>query len=281
MKKRLECRKILARQDSSFSEYSRTYYNTNENLAEYITDLKDKDVLTVSSSGNQLINMIGRGAKRVDTFDINRYSPLFQNLRLYSIKYLSRDLALSFLSNINSRLYFKFNMYLPDKEKEFFDYLFTNYDDDYVCSRLFYFSLNNIKNNNYYDPKILDYIKQRLTQVEHEHFSVSLYQLTNYLSTLYDSIYLSNISFYCTNVDKFLNYINYLRYYLNPNGKIYYAYLYEISETNVEEAIKKISPLFSDAFDSNKFSDIISNTELINIRSAYDSEKKDTVLVLR
>lgn len=281
IKKRMECSHYSSHYDDNFNNYSRTYSSTNENLSEYIMDIEDKTVLTVSSSGDHLLNMVGRGCKRVDTFDINCYSPFIQNLKIYAIKYLPKNLALKFLDKINNEIYFKFNQYLPKKEKDFFDYLFSNYNADYICYKLFYFSLKNNDNNNFFDSSTFDYIKKRLDEVKHNHYHVSLYQLSNYLNTLYDSIYLSNISYYVKNIDSFLNYINYLKNYLNSSGKIYYAYLYEAQFEDVKDAISNINLEFKKNFDAKNYKSIVANTEIVTVKSNSYDNKKDSILVLR
>lgn len=52
-----------------------SYLWTNENMYLYDNeDLKDKKVLTVTSSGDHALNAILNGAKNIDSFDINLYS---------------------------------------------------------------------------------------------------------------------------------------------------------------------------------------------------------------
>jgi len=52
LKKRLDSNKYFFKVDRNYNQYSRTYYNTNENLRGYIRSLLGKKVLTVSSSGD-------------------------------------------------------------------------------------------------------------------------------------------------------------------------------------------------------------------------------------
>ena len=281
LKKRFNSNKRNFKIDRFFSEYGRVYYNTNENLKGYITNLEDKRVLTVSSSGDQLLNILGSGSLKVDTFDINRYSPLIQNLKLYSIKYLDNCSSINFLERLNKKIYLKFNNYLPKLENQFFDCLFEYKLED-IYDKLFYYSLDNNKvNNNYFNINILNSIRNNIDLLEHNHFICDIYNLHNYIDNKYDAIYLSNISHYARDIDKFLDYINYLRSYLNDNGKIYYGYLYEKYIYEPITAIKNINNNFNIKFDKDKYLDIIKHTEVLNIDCAEYPSKKDSVLVLR
>lgn len=272
-----------------FRKYEKMYIHTNENLKAYITDLKGKTVLTVSASGDQLLNSLVAGANVVDTFDINRYSPLFQNLRLYSVKYLESDLALSFLNKLDKNIYFKFNKNLPVKEKQFFDYLFNNFDINYIYDTLFYLqTIDNKKINNYFNKEVLDYIRGRVDGVLLKHYSCNMYSLPNFMDKTYDAIYLSNISYYQKNMDKFLNFINYLKQnYLNEGGKIYYGYLYEQSISSstydIVNAIREINDNFFKELDEGRYRDIIENTEVISVECAETSKQNyvDRILVLK
>lgn len=281
LKKRLNSNKYFFKFDRNYNQYSRTYYNTNENLRGYIRSLSGKKVLTVSSSGDQLLNILGCGSIEVDTFDINRYSPLIQNLKLYSIKYLDIISSINFLDRLNKDMYLQFNEFIPNTEKQFFDCLFQ-YEIKDIYEKLFYYSLDNNKsNNNYFKLKTLNYIKRNIDRVKHNHYNCDIYDLYNYLDKKYDVIYLSNISHYARDIDKFLNYINYLRQYLNDGGKIYYGYLYEKYIYEPMTAIKNINSNFDVRFDKYKYRDILNHTEVLNIPCAEYRDKKDSVLVLR
>ena len=281
LKKRLDSNKYFFKVDRNYNQYSRTYYNTNENLRGYIRSLLGKKVLTVSSSGDQLLNILGCGSIEVDTFDINRYSPLIQNLKLYSIKYLDSISSINFLDRLDKNIYLKFNEFLPYNEKNFFDSLFQ-YEIDDIYDKLFYYSLDNNKfNNNYFRIKTLNYIKENIDRVKSNHYNCDIYDLYTYLDKKYDAIYLSNISHYARDIDKFLNYINYLRQYLNDDGKIYYGYLYEKNIYEPMTAIKSINSNFDVKFDKYKYREILNHTEVLNIPCAEYRDKKDSVLVLR
>ena len=268
--------------DNDFENYSKIYPHTNENLNEYIDDLSGKTVLTVSASGDQKLNMIGKGAKRIDTFDINKYSPLYENLKLCAVRYLDYEEGYKFLSKLDKDIYFKFNTSLAQYERIFFDYLFKNYDIDTIYKKLFEKDCKNyVINNNYFDENTFYSIKKRIRKVEMNHYSCNIYQAPNFFNTTYDRIYLSNISEYQLDTNRFLRYINYLKCFLSDEGKIYYAYLYNTYITDPALALCEINKVFKNYFEPEKYFDIIESTEVINVRGADNVKKKDSVLVLK
>ena len=268
----------------NFTKYGDIYAHTNENLKGYIPNLSGKRVLTVSASGDQLLNIMGKGSLNIDTFDINSISPLFQNLKMYAIRYLPIEDSYVFLDKYDKDLYFKFNGSLPKYEKEIFDYMYKNYSLEDICYYLFYpqFTINK-NNNNYFDKNVLKKIKLNLKHLEHKHFETEFYRLTNYIVNKYDDIFLSNISHYSKNPTYFLNYIMDLyNHYLEENGSLYYAYIYNEKIDDVVSAIKHIGKSYESIIGITLNKYLVNNTELLHIDSAdYPGQTKDTVLVLR
>ena len=268
--------------NDNFGSYGKLYHHTNENLKAYIPDMHNKKVLTVSSSGDHLLNIMTNGTFRIDTFDINRFSPLYQNLKLFSIRNLCCEESYEFLNLLNPELYFKFNQFLPNKERKFFNFVF-NHDYDEIAYKMFYLqNIDNIKNNNYFNLDVLKFLKNNLRRLENNHFCTNIYGLTNYIDGNYDYIFLSNISQYIKNVDDFLHFIGYLRLYLNKDGSIYFAYIYENEVRDVISGIKSINEFFYKRFDCTKYYDLIDNIDVLSFESAeYPETSKDSVLILR
>lgn len=65
------------------SKYSRIYAFTTENIDGYMKcfDLKDKSLLTVGSSGDQVLNAFFYGAKDITLYDINPYAKYYTYLK--------------------------------------------------------------------------------------------------------------------------------------------------------------------------------------------------------
>ena len=74
-----------------FSKYDKIYYSTNESLDKILKDIdiKDKKVLSVQASGDQPLYFSYKGAKQVDTFDINKLTFYNYILRIWFIRYLN------------------------------------------------------------------------------------------------------------------------------------------------------------------------------------------------
>ena len=74
-----------------FQKISQVYPFTNEFLKQYndCLDLKDKKVLTVTASADQVIEAIIKGAKEIDTFDCNKLTYYHLFFKLAALQTLS------------------------------------------------------------------------------------------------------------------------------------------------------------------------------------------------
>src|SRR5574344_1334504 len=63
------------------------YIFTNELLKQYIPmmNVQKKDILTVTGSGDQTLNLILEGAKSIDTYDINLYAKNYMYFKIANI----------------------------------------------------------------------------------------------------------------------------------------------------------------------------------------------------
>ena len=63
--------------------HDRLYFNSNEDLDALLSkfDFRDKDILTVLASSDQLFYFYDKGARIVDTFDINKLTFYYYFLR--------------------------------------------------------------------------------------------------------------------------------------------------------------------------------------------------------
>lgn len=79
-------------------KYGRIFLHTNELLNELfdVIDFKNKDVLSVLASSDQMFMAYNLGASSVDTFDKNRLTKYYYYLRVWTIKYF-RELYPYFL----------------------------------------------------------------------------------------------------------------------------------------------------------------------------------------
>ena len=69
------------------TNFSRIYTFTTENISGYLKyfDLKDKTLLTVGSSGDQILNAYFYGARDITLYDINPYAKYYIYLKVAAI----------------------------------------------------------------------------------------------------------------------------------------------------------------------------------------------------
>lgn len=76
------------------SNYSKLYRSTNERLSKILSmyDFKDKNVLSVLASSDQLLSSYFLGAKNVDSFDSNVLTFYYFYLRKWCMMYTKKTL---------------------------------------------------------------------------------------------------------------------------------------------------------------------------------------------
>lgn len=81
-----------------FHKIAQMYSFTTENIAGYFPylDFTDKTIVTVSASGDHIINAFYQGAKEVIGFDINYLSLIYTELKLVALEQLSYEEFLAF-----------------------------------------------------------------------------------------------------------------------------------------------------------------------------------------
>ena len=136
------------------TEFSKIYSFTTENISGYIDyfDFNNKSLLTIGSSGDQVLNAFYNGARDITLFDINEYAKFYVYLKIAAIMSLSykefkafffRQGVTPFIRNqhmFSPDLYNKIkdNLRLLDYESFlFFDELFTLYEPTDIRERLF------------------------------------------------------------------------------------------------------------------------------------------------
>ena len=98
------CEGNIILDEASMNGFEEIYPFTTENIAGYIDyfDLQDKSLLTVGSSGDQIINAAFKGAKDITLLDINPYAKYYYYLKTAGILELS-------LTDFNE--FFRYNDY--------------------------------------------------------------------------------------------------------------------------------------------------------------------------
>ena len=96
----------------NFHPYSKIYTFTTENISGYIDyfDFNNRSLLTVGSSGDQILNAYFNGAKDITLFDINEYAMYYVYLKIAAIMILNyEEFTLFFFKNYNN--YFNKEMF--------------------------------------------------------------------------------------------------------------------------------------------------------------------------
>lgn len=248
-----------------FSSNSAMYVSTTENFADYIKKIKveGKSVLTVTGSGDQLINLALLGAKRVDNFDINQNAYFITQLKLAALQALSYeefikffcvadDLRINYMGIVamqnkvghnpeafDFKTYLKIKPYLSEDAAFYWNLLYEEYQYngcELANSSLFYSATKKamVQNNAYLkNGKEYNKARESLPNVE-VHFMEHDILNIHTLPYSYDVILLSNIYEYLvdqwadiTDHKDFVAYIqDQVSKRLNEHGVIAVAYQY-------------------------------------------------------
>ena len=235
-----------------FRKYARTYFSTNENINGYLKFISNdnyNNALTVLASGDHLFNLINKGLKNIDTFDINRLAIYFVfGLKFAMIRKFSYE-EYQKINNIIINRYTTLDMltdilksllpFMDERLKEFWGIIIEyNYNLQKMNSK----PINLIKmltqnmegfricqRGNIYLQNKEEYLKLKnlLDKVNITYTNTDINNLPN---NKYDLILFSNIiSYYKAMYDQFLTLekINEFLNMLNQNGTIFFNYFFE------------------------------------------------------
>lgn len=228
--------------------YSRIYTFTTENINGYIKyfDLKNKSLLTVGSSGDQILNAYFYGARDITLFDINPYAKYYVYLKVAAILSLTYNEFQCFFfkrgSDNNSNkdvfspnLFNKMKLIMKELDYEsfyFFNELFSLYDDDTIRIRYSLFDDDEyrnvvIKNFNVYlrNEELYNKLKKKLYDIHFKYINGNIFE--DNINLQYDNIFLSNLCT-ITNLKEFKELIKKLDFNnLKDNGSIMLGYLWD------------------------------------------------------
>ena len=224
--------------------YCWIYPFTNENVKDCFKniDLKNKNILTVTSSGDQALNLLLNTKENIDTFDSNPLSKYYVELKIAGIKTLSyEEFILFFYNNMlfkknyyfDKKIYFnKIRKELKDDYLKFWDHLFNNYSiktinksylftTDYLILKKLIYVNDYMKEDNYYK------LKETLLNKTINYYDLNINSL-NKLDKKYDIIYLSNIiDSFSNDYDKSFKSLNNNLNKISKDNTIILAYLYD------------------------------------------------------
>ena len=221
--------------DTLFHNESSIYVKSNEKIIEYLKYLYNRrDVLSVISSSDQIINMILGGSINIDAFDISTFPKYYMYLKLAGIMSLNRSEYIDFFYRVDKRpeeyddLYFDLiRKELDSDSKEFWDSIINFYDwNDIVNSTLFSSEPicvgSVVENNTYLTQNSFDSLKDLIPKTNITTYQGNILDIYKEFNKKYNLIYLSNIIYYVDR-SKYKEMLDSLR--LSDNG-IVLTYLY-------------------------------------------------------
>ena len=239
----------MRRCEGDYSNWQFFYYIypfTTENIGGYIDlfDLKNKSVLTVGSSCDQVLNAILKDAKKITLLDINPFSRYYYYLKVASILELNMDEYLLFLRYnnypstfeknklfLNRKLFDKILSLLRILDYEsflFWDELLQIYSSRTIDNYLFSDDERNIINqcNPYLtDCDSYNALRNKLLKCNVTFINDDIEHVN--LDDKFDNIWLSNIFATGWNSDKIKEICEKFNSYLNKGGSMMICYLYD------------------------------------------------------
>ena len=221
------------------------YPFTNENINGYYSkiDFENKNVLTITGSGDHILNAFLLGAKEVDAFDSNPLAKYYTELKIASIKSLSLEEFILFFYNnstfkipkyyLSKETYVKIRKNLYGKYLDFWDYVFKNYNPkELYKSFLFtddFLSLDALAYANlYFNIENYETLRRCLGDKKVEYHDISLEKICD-IEKRFDIVILSNVPAFLNKVYKsdflknFRDLIDKIKHF---NTKIVVCYLY-------------------------------------------------------
>ena len=253
----------------NFNNYYHIYPFATENIKGYINtfDFKNKSLLTIGSSGDQVLNAINAGCKDITVFDICPFTREYLYLKAAAIHFMNPMKFFEFFSYRNYQLdmfknkraftdtvFPKLLSNLKDMDRDvyfFWNQLFKRYRGMKIRTRLFMRNEYNYKaiskmNNYLYSSDNFKKLRERIDIIKDINFIQGDIFKDN-IDGIYDNINLSNVVT-CYEMDKFMDLFWKMEALLNLDGKMLAGYLYDTEEGiytdehgiyNISESLKR------------------------------------------
>ena len=294
------CEDNIILDEASMNGFEEIYPFTTENIAGYIDyfDLQDKSLLTVGSSGDQIINAAFKGAKDITLLDINPYAKYYYYLKAAGILELNLTDFNEFFRYNDYPKVFKYNKKVFDKASYkklkstlksldndsylFWDELFDMYQPDHIRFSLFSndeYGTSVLGKSNLYlqSENTYDETKTKLKELRPEFINEDIFKSN--LTKNYDNIWLSNIACYLYQ-DKIKGMTDKFADKLAVDGKLLISYLYSIDmNTEYDDDWSPIYDLKNDLELLKEYSPIFHFFKGVNGIKHNDDDIKDSVLI--
>ena len=230
------------------------YKFTTENIEGYIKqfNLKNRSLLTVGSSGDQVINANFYGCNYVTVVDLNRYTKYYFYLKKASIISLTYEEFLRYFSLDEDVNRMSINTYKKIRENLrkislesliFWDYVYDHFDLSNKCNNLFHYHTDELSNINLFNPYLNNEYnynaeKEIINNLKIKFINADILKSDKIFTwEKFDNINLSNIYSYAYNDNRFKlmefkKGVNSLVERLNDNGTMLVTYLYGTSHNS-------------------------------------------------
>ena len=206
---------------TSFGNFDPSYLWTNEDMKLYPKEnLKGKNILTITSSGDHALNAILNGATNIDSFDVNLFSKYVSALKIAMIKkYVYYDFfkRMKWIEDVGG---FNFNSKenIIDSIREY-----LSHDEYLFWSTFEYLRINNkvnfndvinvygsLKKNAYTDAFSYNKLKRNLKKAKITYYDSDIMDIEKSVNKKYDRVFLSNVLEYvlASNGPRFVNNYN-------------------------------------------------------------------------
>ena len=255
----------------SREHFSNIYPFTTENISGYIDffNLNNKKLLTVGSSGDQVLNAILNGCNDITVLDVNKYTQYYYFLKVAAILYMNYDDFLTFFryscfcsgsgynnSSFDNLIFDKFKNILKEIDLDSFEFwntLFKLFDGIQIRRLLFSsdeYPDYRLKRVNPYLSSSISFNKLK-DKVENVRPSFIVSRIEDFhSSSKYDNIWLSNICQYIS-IEQLKKVVFNLDNNLTDDGKMMFGYLYaynilkNTTEKDYLYNVESIKELFS------------------------------------
>lgn len=243
LKMKLVCNKYKVIPQKNYIDFSQIYPFTTENISGYINefDIKNKSLMTVGSSGDQIINAILYDCQDITLYDINPNSKYYIYLKLASLLKLNRKDFLEFLKlkegkdinslTFNKELFNEIKETLKELDKDSYfvwEELFKEYKPNHLRYALFNqdeYTKANLCIMNPYLASDEAYERTR-AKIANAKITFIVGNIANpNFNRKFDNIWLSNILNYSFNLEN-KEIIDKIVKYLNDNGTMLMSYIY-------------------------------------------------------
>lgn len=279
------------------------YPFTTENIAGYIDnfDLKDKSLLTVGSSGDQVLNAIFKCCRDITVIDINPYTKFYYYLKVAGILNFNLNEFKSFFRYkeypnvfVDNEKVFSLDLYQKLKDDLrildyesyiFWDELFSNhklykvrwelFSNDEGCN-------NEIDNSNIYmsSEENFNQLKKKVRGVRPDFINKDIFYYI--FDRRFDNIWLSNVGSYHSTLEmsELIDY--FLDDKLNENGNMLISYFYRtLIDSEFDTSWPDIYDLEKTFRFFNKYNPSFINFTGIEGLRKKDSKIKDAVLIYK